>query len=160
MSRDQNTNTADSVLATLLIPLHEKQLVLPNVSVAEIIPFMDPKEIENSPDWFLGHIMWRDVSVPLISFELINGDAAGSSSRTRRIAVLNGLLEGEEMPFCGIVIDGVPRLMRIIPSEIALEESTSLGPSELSNVLVSGEKASIPDIDYFQKKLHHFLTSI
>jgi chemosensory pili system protein ChpC len=64
------------------------------------------------------------------------------------------------MPFCGIVIAGVPRLMRIIPSEIAPDEASLLGPSELSTVLVSGEKATIPDIDYFQNKLREFLLSM
>ncbi|MFT7128342.1 MAG: chemosensory pili system protein ChpC [Gammaproteobacteria bacterium] len=156
MSRDLKAN----VLATLLIPLHGKQLVLPNVAVAEIIPFIEPEIIEGCPSWFLGHIKWRDVSVPLISFELINGDSVGSNTRSRRIAVLNGLLDGDDMPFCGIVIDGVPRLMRIIPSEIAPDDISTLGPSELSRVLVSGEKATIPDIDYFQNKLHKFLMSM
>ena len=160
MSSDLNENVVESVLATLLIPLHGRQLVLPNVSVAEIIPYIEPETIEGCPNWFLGHIKWRDVSVPLISFELINGDPVGSSTKGRRIAVLNGLLDGQDMPFCGIVIAGVPRLMRIIPSEIAPDEASLLGPSELSTVLVSGEKATIPDIDYFQNKLREFLLSI
>lgn len=159
MSRDLKANVVENALATLLIPLHKRQLVLPNVSVAEIIPFIEPEIIDDCPSWFLGHIKWRDVSVPLISFELINGDPAGGNTK-RRIAVLNGLLDGQDMPFCGIVIDGVPRLMRIIPSEIAPDDVSTLGPAELARVLVSGEKATIPDIDYFQNKLHKFLLSI
>ena len=154
----QNT-AAVNELATLLIPVNGKQLVLPNVTVAEIIAYEEPKPAEGSadgketPNWFLGYFGLRNTDVPLVSFESINEEPFSSQSRQRRIAVLNGLVDENRLPFCGIVTEGVPRLMRVIPDEVAQDKQTKAGPAELSCVLVSGEKAAIPNVDFIQQQV-------
>lgn len=148
----QSTNAANE-LATLLLPVHEKQLVLPNVTVAEIIPYSEPVAEEDVPAWYLGSFYWRNISVPLISFEAINAEAFTSESETMRIAVLNGVLDNEKLPFCGVITQGVPRLMRLMPDEVASDDSEACGPAEISHVLVSGEKAVIPNLDFIQQEL-------
>ncbi len=157
MSGELQSTIAANELATLLIPMSGKQLVLPNVTVAEIIPYIEPQPDEDKPDWYLGAFNWRNIDVPLVSFEAINGGAAGSQGKDRRIAVLNGLVDNQRLPFCGIVTEGVPRLMRIMPDEVSTDEGATAGPSELSNVLVSGEKAAIPNVDFIQQEILNIL---
>ena len=74
----QSTITANE-LATLLIPMSGEQLVLPNVTVAEIIPYIEPQAHNDKPDWYLGVFNWRNIDVPLVSFETINGESADNS---------------------------------------------------------------------------------
>jgi chemosensory pili system protein ChpC len=143
----------DNELATLLLPVFGKQLVLPNVTVAEIIPYVEAQAEADVPGWYLGRFSWRNISVPLVSFEAINAEAFTSQGKTRRIAVLNGIVDGEKLPFCGIVTQGSPRLMRVMPDEVANDESGHTGPAELATVLISGEPAVIPDIDFIQQQL-------
>ena len=146
--------TADSnELATLLIPMADRQLVLPNVAVAEIIAFIEPVSMSHMPDWFLGTFSWRNIDIPLVSFEIINQDREIPATRDRRIAVLNGFVNSELLPFCGVVTAGVPRLMRVNAGEVAIDEHSVPGPSESARVLVSGEPAIIPNIDYIQKQI-------
>ena len=152
----QSTITANE-LSTLLIPVNGKQLVLPNVTVAEIIPYRQPEAEDDVPNWYLGSFNWRNVNVPLVSFEAINEEPFVSQSRGRRIAVFNGLVDGEKLPFYGLVTEGVPRLMRIAPDEIATDDEAEAGPSELSRVLVSGERAAIPDVDFIQQQIIEIL---
>lgn len=152
----QSAVTVDE-LATLLIPVNGKQLVLPNVTVAEIIPYLEPESVAEKPDWYLGTVSWRNVVVPLVSFELLNNDMLGTSGRDRRIAVLNGIVDSQRLPFCAIVSKGVPRLMRVAPDEVSVDESALVGPAEISAVLVSGESARIPNIDYIQQQLLNIL---
>ena len=145
-------------LATLLIPMYEKQLVLPNVSVAEVIPYAPPQPADNAPDWYLGTVQWRNIDVPVVSFEALNGEVAVSHSRKRRIAVLNGLVDNQRLPFCAMVTEAMPRLMRIMADEIAADdEGGMLGPCELGRVLVNGERAVIPNIDYLQQQFLNIL---
>lgn len=147
------STTVNDELATLLIPMNDKQLVLPNVSVAEIIPFKEPEtQQEDRPNWFLGHIEWRGLAVPVVSFEAINEEAFVSQSHNRRIAIVNAIVDDARLPFCGIVSESVPRLMRIQPNEI-MSENDSVGPAELAQVIMNGEQAVIPNLDFIQQQV-------
>lgn len=149
----QQAATTISELGTLLLPVNGKQLILPNVSVAEIIPYEAMASVdEDMPSWFSGRLIWRTRSIPVVSFEAINDEPFVSQSRQRRIAVLNGIVD-EKLPFCGIVTEGVPRLMRIGEDEIAREDEANLGPAELCHVMVNGERATIPNVDFIQQQI-------
>jgi chemosensory pili system protein ChpC len=139
-------------LSTLLIPINGKQLILPNVSVAEIITYVEPQAIDNSPGWLKGFVEWRTQPVPLMSFEEINQEEA-IESPARRIAILNGIVDGSKLPFCAILCTGVPRAMRIKPKEIVAVDESDLGEAEQSVVMVNGERAVIPDLDWLQEQL-------
>ena len=154
MSALVQSTIAANELATLLIPISGKQLVLPNVTVAEIIPYSEPQlEDDEGPDWYLGEFSWRNINVPLLSFEKINGQTVNSQSTNRRIAVLNGVVDEEILPFCAIVTQGVPRLMRITPDEISNHAEAEKGPAEVSAVLIGGEPAVIPNVDFIQQQM-------
>lgn len=140
-------------IATLLIPVNDKHLVLPNVTVAEIIPWQHPEPLDEVPNWLLGHIDWRQLSVPLVSFEAINDEPFAAPAQGRRIAILNGVTGDRRLPFCGIATSGMPRLLRVLADEVADDQDTSAGPAECYRVMVSGERASIPDVGYIESKL-------
>ncbi|MDB6063422.1 MAG: chemotaxis protein CheW [Verrucomicrobiaceae bacterium] len=137
-------------IATLLIPVSGKHLVLPNVNVAEIIPYIPPFTEEDVPNWFLGCFIWRNTRVPLISFEAINDEPFAAQGGNRRIAILNSVIGDPRLPFCGIVTEGLPRLMRLLPEEIAEDAENAPGPAEIARVLVNGERASIPNVAFIQ----------
>ena len=139
-------------IATLLIPVSGKHLVLPNVNVAEIIPYVAPSTEDDVPTWFLGCFIWRNTRVPLISFEAINDEPFAARVSSRRIAILNNVTGDPMLPFCGIVTEGLPRLMRLLPEEISEDPDNTPGPAELARVLVNGERASIPNVAFIENE--------
>ncbi|HEY3700199.1 MAG TPA: chemotaxis protein CheW [Spongiibacteraceae bacterium] len=147
------TQPVATQIATLLIPVGGKQLVLPNVNVAEIIPYSEPTPEEDVPTWYLGCFTWRGTRVPLISFEAINDEPFASRAINRRIAILNNVIGDAALPFCAILTEGLPRLMRLLPDEVAEDADAIIGPAELARVLVNGERASIPNVIYIQHQL-------
>lgn len=140
-------------ISTLLVPVGGKLLVLPNVNLAEIIPYTEPIPVDDVPNWYLGGFTWRGTQVPLISFEAINDEPFSSPPNNRRIAILNNVIGDPMLPFCGIVTEGLPRLMRLLPEEIAEDTESPVGPAELARVLVNGERASIPNVAYLQHQI-------
>lgn len=140
-------------IATLLIPVSGRQLVLPNVNIAEVIPYVAPTPAADVPAWHLGSFAWRSTQVPLIVFEAINDEPYTNPIPNRRIAILNNVTGNPMLPFCGIVTAGLPRLMRLLPEEIAVDTDVPAGPAEIARVLVNGERASIPDVAYIQNQL-------
>lgn len=144
---------ATDELSILLIPVNGKQLILPNVSVAEIVSYSEPKKGQEGPAWLKGWVDWRSQAVPLFSFEEINQEAMTINSKIRRIAILNGIIDSNKLPFCAIISDGVPRAMRIRPREIASLDADDKGIAELTSVVVNGEHAVIPNMDWLQQQL-------
>lgn len=139
------------VISSFYLPVSNGNLLLPNVSVAEVVEFQDPEE-QDGPEFFLGIIRWRGISVPLISYELAN-EQAFSFSTSSRVAVINSIgKDNERLPFFAIATQGIPRLVKISEDSIeAAGEKT--GPAEASRVRVDGEEASIPDLLYMESLL-------
>jgi chemosensory pili system protein ChpC len=144
------TQPAVTQIATLLIPVSGRQLVLPNVNIAEIIPFVAPTTVDDVPNWYLGTFIWRATQVPLVAFEAINDEPFTSPMANRRIAILNNVIGDPTLPFCGIITEGLPRLMRLLPDE---DTEFPAGPAEIARVLVNGERASIPNVAYIQTQI-------
>lgn len=153
MSGQVLSSSAPNELATLLIPMHGKQLVLPNVTVAEVIPYVKPESRDDAPSWYLGTFPWRNQDIPIVSFEALNEEPFVSNSQSRRIAVLNGLIDNQRLPFCAMVTEGMPRLMRVMADEVSVDEEADTGPCEIGRVIVNGERAVIPNIDKLQEEV-------
>lgn len=136
------------IISSFYLPICTGKLLLPNVSVAEVVEYQTPEK-EEGPEFYLGKVRWRGLQVPLISFELAN-DQAFSMSDTSRIAVINTVGEtANHLPFFAIVTQGIPRLVKI--TEESIEEAAEKpGPVEASRVRVDGEEASIPDIPHIE----------
>lgn len=147
------TNNDVQDVSTLLIPVEGKTLLLPNVSVAEILDYNDPARVSDVPTWYLGNIEWRTLQVPLISFEAVNEQPFSQRAHSAKIAIMNGIVDNPRMPFWGIVTQGTPRQMRITAEEIVKDENVLNGPAELMSVIVNGEAARIPDLDFIEKQL-------
>ncbi len=133
-------------IASLLIPLQGVQLLVPNVTVAEIVPVAQVEPAEGMPVWYLGTCLWREQRVPLVSFEAMNGDARAPLHSRARLAVFNTLGTHDELPFLAMVTQGLPRLARVNEEEISIIETDDKKPVELLHVAWAGEDAVIPDV--------------
>jgi chemosensory pili system protein ChpC len=108
-------------LDSLLIPLVGYSLLLPNVAVAEVVGIkeVDCEAIQpgsSVPNWLLGHLLWRGVRIPLVSWPLANGEATDDSwSPTSRLAIINRTSPDAAWPFYAIMTRGLPRLLRVEP---------------------------------------------
>lgn len=139
-------------IASLLIPMIGRPLLLPNVAVAEIVGWDQPEKQEGSPDWLLGKIEWRGVELPVVSLELMNDLEIEDASLGQRLAVINGIGECK-LPFYAISVQGIPRLVRVYPEEMGNEEPS---PDRAYDtlVMVSGERAVIPDLANVERELN------
>lgn len=140
-------------LSTLLIPVKGRQLMVPNVAVAEIIHYVEPYAMEDVPNWLLGTIDWRNQVLPLISFEAINDEPFAARAGPRRVAVFNGLSANDRLPFYAMLSQGAPRLMRVEPEDIVRDTEHSLGPAEAMVVSVHGELAVIPNLEFIESQV-------
>lgn len=147
----------DSKIASLLIPLYEKQLVLPNVTVAEIIPYRQPKPLSAHTPWLMGQMEWRNTFVPVVAYEVLNGGGLPPVSANSRLAVINGCGSNDRLPFYAILIQGIPRLMHISEKDIVEVDAMHKGGYDQCAVTLSGEQAMIPSLDMIEQELLKFI---
>ncbi|MDZ4263835.1 MAG: chemotaxis protein CheW [Pseudomonadota bacterium] len=144
-------------VASLLIPIQGRLLLAPNVTVAEIVPVSQVIPVEDAPAWYLGNCSWREQTIPLLSFEVMNGeDKPGVASRSR-FAVLNTTGVNESLPFIAILTQGLPRLARVTEEEITEREDADNKTFELMHVSWAGEEAVIPHVEAMERAFLDYL---
>ncbi|MDO8343402.1 MAG: chemotaxis protein CheW [Cellvibrio sp.] len=144
-------------VASLLIPIQGRLLLAPNVTVAEIVPVSQVIPVEGAPAWYLGNCSWREQTIPLLSFEVMNGeDKPGVASRSR-FAVLNTTGVNESLPFIAILTQGLPRLARVTEEEISEREDADNKTFELMHVSWAGEEAVIPHVEAMERAFLDYL---
>lgn len=140
-----------SPLTGLLLTLSDRLLVLPNTAIAELVAYRQVQTAENSPNWLLGQIRWRDLNLPLLSFEAASNDAAVVTERAR-VVIVNAIGGRPKFRFFALLIQGIPRSVRI-ETDLLSEQSEMLLPLELDAVIIDGEIAKIPDLAALEQKL-------
>lgn len=139
---------------SLLIPVQEITLLLPNAAVAEIIDYREPEPVSDAPQWLLGLVPWRGLQLPLLSFEVVLQGAPPEAGGGLRIAVMNTLNGNPDLPFFGIVLQGIPHLVRADEATVTrTDQGDDATPGVLARVDVNGEPAIIPDLDAVEKML-------
>jgi len=139
-------------LSCVIIPLQGQQLLLPNVSVAEILPWRRVKALADGPDWCLGMLGWRGESVPVLRYEALNGSNGGERRAGRCMVVMNRARVADGIPFYALAAEGLPRLVQLQQDDLS-NEQRRLGPAEAVAVKVGTELAIIPNLEFIEQQV-------
>jgi len=144
---NDNTNN----LSCVMIPMNGRQLLLPNVSIAEVVDYASTETPAGAPEWLAGTLEWRGLNLPVISYDAANGGATTSANGNRgRIVVLNTIGDHHEsVPFMALVTQGIPSQTRLTDDQVKRIEGDT-GSADLMQVEVDGETAFIPDLGFLE----------
>ncbi|WP_370980743.1 chemotaxis protein CheW [Agaribacterium sp. ZY112] len=136
----------------MVLPMVESEVLLPSISVAELAA-IQPFDIKpNTPDWFLGYYPWRNLRVPVLSYETLNNQCSPKLSADGRVVILNATGVSEDLPFISILCQGVPEDLSV--REAAIEESEEFAREyELMAVNVAGKSLLVPDIEKIEQAI-------
>ena len=139
-------------LACVMIPLADTHLLLPNVTIAEILPWRRIKPLANGPKWCLGLLGWRGETVPVIQFEALNGHAGGAAGRSRCLLIMNRARRANGRAFYGLASSGLPRIVHLSEDDLQ-NRSVKLGPAEVAALNVGTEAAVVPNLSFIEEQL-------
>ncbi|HET8800294.1 MAG TPA: chemotaxis protein CheW [Marinobacter sp.] len=144
-------NDKSQTLSCVMIPMNGRQLLLPNVSIAEVVDYASADADGHSPDWLVGFLDWRGQNLPVISYDAANGGSLTVPGDNRgRIVVLNTIGEHHnQVPFMALVTQGIPSQARLTEDQIRKLDGES-GPADLMEVEVEGDVAWIPNLEYLE----------
>ncbi|MDE2196792.1 MAG: chemotaxis protein CheW [Gammaproteobacteria bacterium] len=140
---------------SLLIPFAGGKLMLPRLSVAEVMGYVRPRPVRGGPAWLLGFINWQGQEIPLVSFEGMCGRKIPERANRTRIAVTFTINEQLEPPVFAIMTQGYPYLVRVNPVVLSVETDQDF-PADapvLNRVRMANERPVIPDLEAIEEKL-------
>ncbi len=138
---------ANNEIRTILAPLKDGHVLLPNSAVAEILEYTRPQPFNQAPAWLLGELAWHGWQVPIICYEqLINGgDRTGVTSKTR-ILIIKTLGESTQLNYIGLILQGLPRLKKITVDSLRETQTEELSNTVFSEVNIDDLQAVIPEL--------------
>ncbi len=142
-------------LYSLLVPLLDERLIVPRASVAEVIGFQEPVEMQGAPPWYLGTISWNGRSVPVASFEGACGQTIPATGGRTRIVVFYCLGQKLSAGFFGVLTQGFPQLVRVNP-DVLKPDLTRTFPERMPvicQVRMINETPLIPDLERLEEML-------
>lgn len=138
---------AEKEIRTIMAPLTNGHVLLPNSAVAEVLGFTPPESFKQSPPWLLGELAWHDWQVPIISFEqLVSKKERSSVTPKSRILIIKTLGESTQVNYIGLVIQGLPKLKKVTESTLVEQPSDDLPNTLFSRVSIDELEAVIPEL--------------
>ncbi|MCU7797571.1 MAG: chemotaxis protein CheW [Candidatus Thiodiazotropha sp. (ex Myrtea spinifera)] len=144
-----------SEVRSVLIPLADRQLLLPNAVVAEVMGYQPPEPVEEGSEWYLGNMAWRGVLIPVISFEAMLGGEGVAPGHRGRIAIMNALNGNPRLSHFGMVVQAIPSLVRVSIDNVMPKPEASAEEDPLIRQAVELDlsPAYIPSLDEIERRL-------
>lgn len=147
---EQNEASPDSVNA-LLLPLTDRNLLLPRSALAELLNYNGRQAIERKSDWVLGHVEWSGHRLPLLSFEAFIRSGELGHGEDSRVAILHGVGGRRRIPYIALLIQGAPRSV-VVDESLAVDQMV-LSPFEMMAVKIGESVAVIPNLDALEQRM-------
>jgi len=136
----------------VLIPTPGTHLLLPNVCIAEIIPWRRIKMLPGGPSWCMGHIDWRGRIVPVVHYASFADENAPIPTSARCLVVMNRARNPRGLAFYAFVAVGLPRMMQLLEDDLQ-NNNADLGVADVMQVRVGTEDAVIPSLEFIEGRL-------
>ncbi|MEM9621101.1 MAG: chemotaxis protein CheW [Pseudomonadota bacterium] len=139
-------------LSCVMIPTLGEQLLLPNICVAEIVPWRRLKVAEDGPEWLMGYVGWRGQTIPVLHFAQFAGSTAPADGQPRCLVVMNRSRTPSAPAFYALAAEGLPRMLQLAEDDLS-SASTELSVAQVMRVNVGTEVATIPDLAYVEEQV-------
>ncbi|MDT8410289.1 MAG: chemotaxis protein CheW [Wenzhouxiangellaceae bacterium] len=146
---------SETEIRSVLVPITQSELLLPNASVAEIVGYTRPEVIEQAPAWLLGNIFWHGWEVPVISFAALTEMVEAESTEGAKICITKSLVSNERMPYIGILAQGFPRLVTVTETSLTEVPDSSVHIATAGKVIVGDREAWLPELDRVGQLVAH-----
>ena len=137
----------DEVIRTILAPMTNGYVLLPNSVVGEILNFTSPEPFKQGPPWLLGEIAWRGWQVPVINYERLLKDNSDTKITSKsRILIVKTLGESTQVNYIGLLIQGLPRLKKVSAASLVEDKKDGLPNTVFSEVSIDDHIIALKNI--------------
>lgn len=138
----------------MLIPLQDHFLLLPNPTIAEVIPMPKIVPAELMPNYWLGRYHWRDKILPVIDIESMVEDKSSTVDDANKLCILHGINPKAEIEFYALPCFGTPQLIML--NETVVNQTHDIDDSSFLHcqIKIGNKVAFIPHLDNIETRLN------
>jgi len=139
-------NSSDFI-PCMLIPLQQHYLLLPNSTIAEVIPMPRVRAVDDKPNYWIGQCDWHSWQLPVIDLESLVENEVYDISDANKLCVLHGINTSADVSIYALPCYGVPQLIHL--NESALKLALDTGDSDFVHyqIQIGNKVAYIPNLD-------------
>ena len=143
----------------IILKINGDELLMPNASVAEIIPIKNIINVANKPAWMLGYLDWRGHSVPLVSFEAMGAVRMPSlATGSVKAAVLFSIGEDSNFPYLSILMQDTPSVVNVKEEDIISNKEEITHPAIDDRVMMADGAYSIINLEKLESIVKEVMT--
>jgi len=132
----------------MLIPLRQHYLLLPNTTIAEVIPMPRMTAIENKPKDWLGQYQWHSQLLAIIDLESLIEQNEQPDNNANKLCVLYSINTNSKLQAYALPCYGAPQLIHLNETALKLVEDGEVESEYLHCRTHIGNKvAYIPNLD-------------
>jgi len=137
----------------MLIPLQQHYLLLPNSTIAEVIPMPHMREANDKPNYWIGQCDWHSWQLPIIDLESLVENEVYDISDANKLCVLHGINSSADINIYALPCYGVPQLIHLNESALKLAQDASDSDFLHYQIKIGNKVAYIPNLDKIELAL-------
>lgn len=146
-------NISTDFIPCVLIPLHQHYLLLPNTTIAEVIPMPRLSTVENMPDYWVGQHDWKSWQLPVIDLEALVENNPADTVDANKLCILHGINGDANIKVYGLPCYGVPQLIHLNESALRLAPNTEESEFLHYQIQIGTKVAYIPNLDAIETSI-------
>ncbi|NKI35664.1 chemotaxis protein CheW [Wenzhouxiangella sp. XN79A] len=145
----------EAEIRSVLIPITEGELLVPNASIAEVVAYAEPEPFDQGPAWLLGNVLWHGWQVPVVSFGALTEQQEVEPTEQAKLCITKSLVHNDRLPYIALLAQGFPRLVTITESTLSEVPDSSRHIAIAGAAVVGDRQAWVPDLDRIAQLVAH-----
>lgn len=138
---------SEAEIRSVLVPISDAELLMPNASIAEVVDYADPEPLETGPSWLLGNVLWHGWQVPVVSFAVLTEQQPDEPTGHAKLCITKSLVQNDRLPYIAILAQGFPKLVTVTQSALNEVENSSQHIAVAGEAILGEHRAWVPDLD-------------
>ncbi|MFW5450991.1 MAG: chemotaxis protein CheW [Methylophagaceae bacterium] len=140
-------DSTSNFIPCMLIPLQQHYLLLPNTTIAEVIP-MPHVEIDDSKShYWVGQYNWNSQQLAVIDLESLVEGNPSNSSEANKLCILYGINSEANLNAYALPCYGAPQLIHLNESALKLASNTQDSEFLHCQIQIGNKVAYLPNLD-------------
>ncbi len=155
MSAQPQQAPGSQEVTCVVVPLHNHTLLLPNICVAEVLPWRRTKALAGVPEWCVGVLGWRGESVVVLDYERLL-DPSSAPQPHRAMLVMKKHHHREGSGFYALAAAALPRMVSLSAEDVVSQPAQPhVAVSMMTSV--GTEAAMIPNFLYLEEQVRQII---
>jgi chemosensory pili system protein ChpC len=138
----------------MLIPLNRHYLLLPNSSIAEVIPRAGITIATEGDQSWLGSVDWHGQQLPVVNLENLLNQAAEGETAANKLCIVHGINSQANISAFAIPCTGSPQLITLNHAALHLTHDDNHSPYLHCQIKISNKIALIPNLDQLEMTIN------